>query len=330
MVQPIRSWTIAINQEPTDQTSQLTQYRDLIFAWKTNMVMAGWTVVRSSDGDAGASAPGGGNVSDSDNWTSASVLGVDSTGGGGAWIILQAPSAFLSAGGTLFMRAFVNEPNTTNPRIFSYNLSTATYTGGTTTSLPTTAGTETSVDTTNQNVLAISSGSAEPVRYSTWRSTRGDTYFMVKREGIKAMEFAFICYSNEDTNGAGQGEHRFFALQAAGSLFNSFLVTAARTFNAAGTTAVNGGIDFGNLLSNVTSDDLDYQNNILSTPVHAVVDSSAVRYLGLMIDTYAGPPAGTIANSWGRLFDDETTQAQRRVSLGFLFFFAPSSALPFI
>jgi len=330
MVQPVRTWTIAINQAPSVQDNQLTQFRDVAFAWKTLMVAAGWTVVRSSNGDAGAAAPGGGLVGDSDNWTAGSVLGVDDTAGGGAWIVLQAPSAFLAAGGTCFLLGFINEPDIVNPQQLQIQMSTLTYTGGTTTALPTSVGTTTTIDTINDNMLPTASGIAEPIRYATWRSTRGDVFFMVKREGVKAMEYAFIVTSNDDSNGGGQGSHRFVQLQGAGTLFNNNVSTSTRSYNAAGTAAATT-LDWTNVLNGITGDSLDYLNNAITAPYHLITDlSSNLRYFGQAIDIYAAPNHGTLADSWGRLIDDETSQTQRRVCLGLAYFFAPTADLPFI
>lgn len=331
MANPLRTWVIAINNAFSNQSNRVLQYQEAAFNWKVNKLSAGWTVLLSSDGDAGASiAPGGGNVGAGDNWTSAAGLGVDNTAGGGAWIIMQAPSVFLQAGESLFAKAFINDA-TAQPKIFQIQWSTVTYTGGTTTTLPTTVGSETSVITGGDEIITWNA--AVNGRYATWRSTRGDTMLMVKQEGTNEIESIVLEYSMSDASGGGQGGYRVLLWQQDGGgnfTTNTIMGVNARTFNSVGSLAVNA-VDHASNLSQIASDDLDFNNEVIVAPSNAIVDvASGVRELGNMVDIFAAPNAGVVATIFGRLISGESGQVQRRVALGQMYFYAPTASLPFL
>lgn len=331
MTNPARTWTISINNAFTNQTDRVLQYQEAIFNWKTNMVSAGWTVALSSNGDVGANTPGGGASGAADNWTTAAVLGVDDTAGGGSWIVLQPPASFLQVGEALFVIGIVNDASATQPQTFQVRMSPLAYTGGSTTTLPTTVGPETTLIAAGDNIITW--GAAIPGMFATWRSTRGDTMFMVKEQGTNEIESIILLYSMDDASGGGQGSYRVVLWQqSSGGNFQApgILGANARSLNSAATLA-NTSTDGAYVLQNVSADDLDHNNEIIITPLFAVVDvSSRVRNLGQMVDLYVAPNSGVVATIFGRLIDDETAQTQRRVALGQLYVYAPTAALPFL
>ncbi len=330
MTNPARTWTISINNAFTNQTDRVLQYQEAIFNWKTNMVAAGWTVTLSSNGDVGANTPGGGASGAADNWTTAAVLGVDDTAGGGSWIVMQAPAAFLQVGEALYVIGIVNDA-TANPGTFQVRMSPTAYAGGSTTTLPTSVGPETVLIAAGDSIITW--GAAIPGRFATWRSTRGDTMFMVKEQGTNEIESIIMLYSMSETSGGGQGSYRVVLWQqAAGGNFQSpnILGANARSLNSSATLA-NSSTDGAYVLQNVSADDLDHNNEIIITPLFAVVDvAGRVRNLGQMVDLYVAPNSGVVATIFGRLIDDETAQTQRRVALGQLYVYAPTADLPFL
>jgi len=327
MALPTRNWTININQSYSTAVVQATQYREAVWAWKDNMVSAGWTVTLSSDGTAGAG--GGDNVGASDFWTSAAALGVGTTAGGGAWVVLQAPAMFTAAGGSLYILGAIAD-GSVNPQTFQIQGAVLPYTGGTTTSLPTTAGPETTVNTAGDNIL----GFAAPVAgtYHTWYSDRGDTLFFTKRDGVDAMDAFLLCYANDDMNGGGQGSHRFVFGQLQGNLFSTpAFGNGLRCFDASGRTALNTGIDIVSIMNSISGDTLDYTGSVITASVRCIADiSNGVRHIGQLQDFSAPPNSGSVAASWGRTIDEEAGQLQRRVALGLMYLFVPTADLPFV
>ena len=331
MVEPARTWTININQQPTNQLSQLSQFRELIYAWKVNRIAAGWTVTLSSDGDVGASAAGGGNAGAADYWTSAAVLGVDSTALGGAWIVLQAPATFVAAGGALYTVGLINDTDIVNPQVFQQYHSSTVFTGGTTTAIPTSAGVTTSLDSGNDEIINNTSGAAEPQVFSTWYSSRGDTLFMNKTRGLRYADYLAYAMSMEDGDGGGQGAHRFITGHMQDAEVTQSGFATAKGFNEAGSTVLNTGNEVSHLLSTVTSDHVDHEGNNIAASVQVMQDlASQVRNLGTLVDWSMGPFFGGATAAWGKLMAGEDSQTQRRVGIGQLYVYAPRLDLPFL
>lgn len=329
MANPARTWTISINNAFSSAVSRPVQYQEAVYNWKLNKVAAGWTVVLSSNGDVGANTPGGGASGAGDNWTSAAVIGIDDTAGGGAWIVLQAPAAFLQGGESLYAIGIVND-STATPRIFQVLMSPTVYAGGSVTSLPTTVGPETAAITGGDDIfpVAVAAGT-----WNSWRSSRGDTIFMIKETGVNAIESVILFYSMTDADGGGQGSYRVVLHQdSGGALFQiaGFMGSNARTFNSAITIA-EASVDAATLLTSVATGNLDYQNEVIATPVHAIVDQATrIRYLGQMVDITTGPANGAVTTLFGRLIDTEAAQDQRRVALGQVYFYVNRVDLPFV
>ena len=167
---PDRNWTIVGNRQFTSYSDQRVQYREGLFAISQELIGAGGggTVSRSSTGSTAA---------DSNLWTAATDIGID-TAGNGAWMTGQL-GAMYGSSALYFILATDEASSSLTPRNIQARYSTQPYTGGTTSALPTTVGTQTNLPS-SRRILSWTT----PVhgRYATWRSTQGDVIYLSKGE----------------------------------------------------------------------------------------------------------------------------------------------------
>lgn len=311
-----RTWTISPNNTYSADLMD-DQYQEGVFAWKSLLVAAGWTVVRSSNGAV---------VSDSDNWASSSDVAFGASGSG-AWIVLRSPAGWLTNGGFMEVLMYVNDTAGT-PQIFEIKCSTFGYKSGNLTTLPTARGEETTVNTGGRNIVPWGAD-AITGRYTTWRSSRGDVMMFVKEEGVSEINHCFALFSNEDNDGGGSGDQRWFFFSRS-STVNIFLnnghlnFTDWRAVNAHGENATN--VEASSILGGIASiaDGQDFSGAEMSAPVKVWNDSAAeVRELGAMVDVFSNI-GGSGPEPFNVTDPSEAAQDPQRVLVGSAWVYMPN------
>ena len=321
MVNPVRNWTITANNDLGGDYP--TQWKRACFQIIDTMRNAGWTVVQSSNGSV---------ANTSDNITTESDWVQNTTGSGGSWAVLESPSGWLPNSGTLRVLLYANvSSGDTTPNPLHYYFSSDPYnTDGTTTSLPTPTGFQTSV--TSDEVCSWTN--YVPATYVAGYTDRGDIFFLGKQNGQNFISNMWVLGSNVDGDGGGRGDLRFYFL-AMGS--NGSIITkpnleqtsnwrslrrdglaqesqnkaAAILWELAGSWS-NGLDDFGDL-------------NMQAIHIGENHPGSDGRYKGQWIDFFAVPEQAT----FGTLDDSESGQTYRRVVVGSgLAMYLPTASLP--
>lgn len=171
MVATNKTWTSTLNVSLGSDTDQGVQYATFMLAWVAQLIAAGWTVVRSSNGVT---------VANSNLWA---VL-ADIVWGGAAqarsWIVLQAPVGWGAPSTGLRFHIFIDCRNTapdTTPQEYFAGLSTLAYTGGTTSAAPTTTG---AVQNTLGSARCLDHATPSAARVSFWRTADGDVLWFTK------------------------------------------------------------------------------------------------------------------------------------------------------
>lgn len=209
------------------------------------------------------------------------------------------------------------------------------FSGGTNGSLPTPDGIETLLLSGGDDMIPWNAPAIG--RYTTWRSSRGDIKFGVKRQGEQFFTHFMMLLSNEDDNGGGTDDQRwmFFARSSAtlNVLESTNLSNASnwRGVSPAGVTAISTASAQSAIWgwSSLWSSGVNSKGETHDVPIdvgHNSALGSSPRHLGQLIDIYAAP-----ANiPFGALHDSERGQTQRRVSMGSgVWIFAPTADLPF-
>lgn len=194
MVALAKVWSDDLNNEFSDQEDQQVQYRESCFYLKETLRLAGWTVVRSTDGTNAPDA--------TDQWTSAAILLFGTGGSPRAWIVMQSPANWVVGAG-LFNYILIGLNNATpsaTPRAITLQGSVLTFTGGSISSYPTSAGstwTHTSV-----NILAYTG--AVRARWNAWWTADGDIYFAIKGDGVSCVS-TFLSFRSSGVLAATDG-----------------------------------------------------------------------------------------------------------------------------
>jgi hypothetical protein len=321
MPNPTRTWTISNNNAFSNQADQQVQFREAVFNLKDTFVNAGWTVTISSNGTTAGAG---------DNWATDAdvVLG---TSGNGSWVVLRSPTGWIPNSDQIEGLLYVNDTGA-NPQIAPFQLTTSTWTGGSTATLPT-ATPSTTVLTSGDEVIpwtSVVSG-----QWNSWYSSRGDVMFAVKITATLEFRHFFALTGNVDGDGSGKGDQRW-GLFARSSTSAEVLTTANiptsinwRTSNPLGTDLTNA-LTLDCLVWDTTgttswTNGVDFEGNAISGVLSFFSnDSTEGRYLGDFIDfTAAAPntPAGT-------LDDSETSQTQRRIVIGDIWIYVNAADIP--
>ncbi len=209
------------------------------------------------------------------------------------------------------------------------------FTNGVNGTLPTSDGIETTVLASGDDMLPWNAPAIG--RYSTWRSSRGDIMFGVKRQGEQFFTQFIMLFSNEDDNGGGAGDHRwgYFARSSINTnvLLSTQLVSTSnwRGATPAGTAAVTTASAQATpwSWSSAWQSGINQEGGTHDVPIDVGHNNSfgiSPRYLGQIVDVYATP----VNLPFGALDDPERSQTQRRVSMGSgVWVFAPTASLPF-
>jgi hypothetical protein len=170
-----RTWTNSQNNVPADQTTIGNQVAYILLAMKNAFLSAGWAVTQSSNSIT---------TSSGDLWTTAAdvVFGhaIYSTAPH-SWIILESPADYPTSGNQVY---FVIEWTSnylsggTNYNC-TFHTATADWTGGTTSTIGTTAGATQMFQTSNSFVPT----SISNVKYHFSHNTIGDIIFYVSEDG---------------------------------------------------------------------------------------------------------------------------------------------------
>lgn len=100
MTEPIRNWTIDINQ-PFSDLIQVNQFREACLAFHDLLVAAGWTMAQSFNGTAI-------QTSGTSNWTTTADV-VFGTTGNGSWFVARSPTGWLPNNDQIDFLFYVNE-----------------------------------------------------------------------------------------------------------------------------------------------------------------------------------------------------------------------------
>lgn len=204
---------------------------------------------------------------------------------------------------------------------------------GTNGSLPTlTAGVETAVISNGANVIPWNAPNAGHM--ASWRTSRGDIMFGLKRKGDPYFTAFFILTSNEDD---GSGNQRWMLYGYSPGLTTNALQNLPTSGNWKGVTPDGGTLNT-TIEAHCTAwswaaqwlKGLNQQGGTHDVPIEIGNDTGTVsaspRFLGTMIDVY-GCPTKLL---FGAVVDGERSQTQRRVCLGAgVFVFVKTADLPF-
>lgn len=328
MAEPTGTWTITINNGFDSTTDANVIFKQQFFQIKELLKSAGWTVTLSSDGSATAGA--GDNITTKDDVG----LGIN---GNGAWVVLSSPSGWADASNTVYMLLAVdtNDASTTPYSQIEGYISTAAYTGGSTSTLPSTAGTVDSLGTSADTIVP-GNGSVPALLYTYQAyNSRGDVVYATKLGGTTVFSHLFLVISHSTSYGGGQGNYRFGIYNNAATTYTATGIPSSALSNAAFWI----GIDSGGTNADAPQAEsalweagsswtagIDAFGETLDFPMDLFSSIAARgRYLGTCPDIRACPPNLSV----GSLDDSETSQTLRKVCVGSLWLYAPTADLPF-
>lgn len=317
MADPKRNWTITINNTQKYSTStQLLQ--DWFYRLKEMLKAAGWTVTISSNGTiAGAG----------DNIASSSQVAIE-TSGNGAWIVLSSPAGFADDTNTTWMLLAINESSSPFQTVY-LRYSTAEYTGGSTSSLPITVGTEL---TQFENAAHSLPEATFPTTMNFYQgyTDEGDVVFFYKPVGQAAVLGLFLLHHFKDENG-GYGDFRFcyyFHSSSSNILTNvsNLRQTFWCAFDANGDTVATSlsPVNYAWWVSaGLPVFSSDNYGKIWIEPV-SIMD--AERYFGQMDDIYVGITRGP----QGAILKPDIGQTYVRMFFEGYWFYVPYASLPMV
>lgn len=217
MVALAKVWADDLNNEFSDQEDQQVQYREACWNLKQTMLLAGWSVVLSTDGTNAPNA--------TDQWTSAAILLFGNGASPRAWIVLRSPDDWVVGTGlyNYILIGLDNATPSTNPRAITLRGSCRTFTGGSTTTYPTSAG-----DTwTHASVNLLGYTSVVRALWCAWWTEDGDVYFGIKGVGVSCFS-TFLAFRSSgvlaETDG-GAGIYRAFYLFVTSAAVTTDVVT---------------------------------------------------------------------------------------------------------
>jgi hypothetical protein len=323
MVLPLRTPTINFDVAFSSQVDQQVQYREACFAVKTLFTSASWVVERACDSVS---------VASSDLWLTAANVVNAAAGSAHSWITMVSPVGWLPNSGQIrvTLDCVAPTPDTT-PQIMQVFFQAASYGAtGSITARPPAVGTETAALINGSNIIPWTTVVAG--RYTTWRTARGDVMMMIKPQGTLEARWAFILRSNDDTDGGGEGDNRFYFFA-----HDSSSATVMTSVNMASTSSCRGLSPGGSNADVPTAESSIWSvsswtggisggGQTVAVPIDLYSDVAVRgRPLGSLIDIYAIPtslPAGT-------LDDAETAQTFRRICIDDVLVYVPTASLPF-
>lgn len=319
---PNRTWTVGPNLKFTDQTDQVIQFQELLFALKSILVAAGWTVTLSSDTVTAGSG---------DRWIDAQdiVLGA---AGAGSWIVFRSPSAWAS--NQIDLLLYVNDTGS-NPQNAPMRIAiedTDPYTGGSTVALPTTLGAETSVMGSASDMLPWST--VTDGRYATLYTSRGDVMVLVKVTGKPFFSQCHFIQSTTDADGGGVGPRRWMmsgrTVGATSDVFLTWTSFAKIVSSPDGASATNVAVIDSEISSIVSFNAINSRGETYVAPLHGwVTTAAAERHLGRLFNGDVGDSMQSNFHlPFGALVDIEDTGTLRRVCVTELFVPWPRASLP--
>lgn len=325
MTNPSGTWTITINNAFDSVTDENDMFKQAFYTLKSLLVSAGWTVSRSNNGST---------CTDADNITSKSAVGLG-IAGTGAWAVLSSPSGWLPSSQTLYMLLMVETADVASNPYAQYDIrvSTMNYTGGNTTTLPTTAGVATQLGIASDTLLPGDASLPTPAYMYCAYNTRGDVIFAVKPAGQPFFCSLVMILSCTDAYGGGQGNYRFSIF----SLASGNLTSDVITYSNFQTAAYFIGIDPGGTVADTPQwasslwaatswVGVDVQGETVDFPIDVFINhTTRGRYLGTPPDVRAAP----VGLTFGELDDAEDDQTYRKVCVGELWLYAPTASLPF-
>lgn len=193
MPNPVRTPTIDAFNNFSNQTDRTVQYQEALFNLKQALVASGGggTVTRSSDGT---------NVSDGDEWVDANDVNAG-TGGSESWCTITLGGSY---GGTTLYCLLAATDAASPPADFTFTIAGNPFTGGDASTLPTTAGAQSSAIP----VTPIIGTAVADRHWTSYTTANGDVFFLVKRNGVSQFDFGFMLFAFTDADGGGQGTHR--------------------------------------------------------------------------------------------------------------------------
>lgn len=275
-----RDWTVSINNAFSSSSDQAIQYREALYNLKETLMDAGWAVKTSYRG--------AGSVSTGDTWTSASLLVYD-VAGTGAWIVLENVGVYA----LLFTD---NAAADTTPQLIGWRISTQDYTGGTTSALPTTIGTETGAYT-SASLNLIPWTTATDGRWCSWYTDRGDVMFGIKPKVGTNFRYFFLFTSNEDADGGGVGGERWACWMRSSSTTDVLTSTNLKPVTYWRALRDNGAATADITAHAAVWDETVAPDHTGATLVRQIdlFHQQALwgRYLGQVVDVYANPSNAT-------------------------------------
>lgn len=216
MVALARSGTvIQINQTLSTTVDHPQQYRELVYEWIETLRLAGWTVIRSSNGTV---------ATDADNIASASDIVFGTATDPRSWAVLAPPAVFFGKGGSvaagetlrLLIACVATGANPQNV-VVSYVTNNGSYPAGSTTATPTASGgTESASIGASYQSTWVPWTTAQNARWARWYNALGEVRFAIKTFGEIGFRHMFEARTFTDAD-EGEGDNRpmFFGYSAA-------------------------------------------------------------------------------------------------------------------
>ncbi len=321
MVNPVRTPTISPNNAFSNQSDQQVQYREVVFNFAQALINSGGggTVTRSSTG----TTAGDGNL-----WTAATDIGID-TSGNGAWIAISLGGNY--GGSTLHALLYTNNASAdTTPQRVDLVYSTEAYSGGSSSTLPTTAGVQTTVE--DMNLIpwtTVTTG-----RWSSWYTAAGDMMFGVKEEGGNMWRSFTMLFAFTDSDGGGQGSYRF------ANYHNHSTTETLSHINLASSANWRGFVAGGTAIATIISNSSIFSSTIAWTggvTFDGSIVDDVINIFGIAANDgrLVGQPPDVYAIQdnfpFGGLDDAEDGQTFRRVSSsGGIMIYFPTASLPIL
>lgn len=324
MVATTKTWSCSANNVFSSSTSSATQYRETLYALKTQLQAAGWTLELSCNSLVASAA---------DNLPTAAsfVWGTDGAQPT-SYFVMASPTTWGDNGGVpvrLLVVANVATASTTPQRVdFYVALGSYTLAGAPLSNRPTTASAQTTVRNVNVFLPWTTGVSAQ---WTCWMTTSGDLWFGVKRLANQLFSSFLILHSS--SNAVGQRSLIFYADASAAANALAALnqsVTSARAFTTGG-VAINNGPCFESLATHCDSwtvpgtDDISGSIPRTSLSVISNGAGTAARVLGDVVDVLASP-----RDSMFNEVVDGDTDAQRLVNISGLWMPTPAASLPLV
>jgi hypothetical protein len=320
MVALAKVWSDDLNNLFSDQLDQRVQYREAIFAFVGAHLAAGWTVELSTDGT---------NAPDATNqWTSAAILLYGNAAQPRAWIVLRSPAGWaVGAGLYHYMLVGLENVNTsTTPRTWTQRGSTIPWTGGSTTTFPTTLNSG-NTQWTRNGTNFLSWAAPARARWNAWWTADGDVWFALKGDGVAAVSMLACSHSSSfyaDQDG-GFGQYRGkFGLTVGATISTNQITWASLQAAFLRCSLADGGIPssttsgFASTVSILTAWALGANDvgRVPDAPIEAYTNTGSVsadRQFGELLDVRGSPN-----NAPFNLLIDGDTDPFRLVNIGCL------------